>query len=89
MNTKAITIRTETSTIDDIDALAKAMDRSRNYIVNQAMISYVARSISAAAATPAPTPKPAKPAKKAVAVSAPKKKGKKKKKKKAGKKSKK
>lgn len=46
MNTKAITIRSEVGTIDDIDALAKAMDRSRNYVVNQAMISFVANSIS-------------------------------------------
>ena len=48
MDTKAITIRAYVGTIDDIDALAKAMDRSRNYVVNQAMISYVAKSISGA-----------------------------------------
>lgn len=88
MDTKAITIRTETSTIDDIDALAKAMDRSRNYIVNQAMMSYVARSISAAPAKTAPAPTPAAPVKKAASVAVPKKKNKKKKKK-SGKKSKK
>lgn len=81
MNTKAITIRSEVGTIDDIDALAKAMDRSRNYVVNQAMISFVANSISRAGsnggaeATPAPA--------ESAASSESKKKGKKKKKKSA------
>jgi len=56
MSTKAITIRTETATIADIDSLAKAMDRSRNYVVNQAMISYVARSISGQAPSPIAQP---------------------------------
>ena len=82
MDTKAITIRAEVGTIDDIDALAKAMDRSRNYVVNQAMISYVAKSMTGARAAPQRT------AAAPEAAAKPKKKGKKKKKK-AGKKSKK
>lgn len=49
MGTKAITIRTEDETIAEIDGLARAMDRSRNYVVNQAMLAYVA---SAGAAPP-------------------------------------
>lgn len=85
MTTKAITIRTETNTIDDIDALAKAMDRSRNYVVNQAMMAYVAQSLSA---KPAAAPAQAAPAPAADPAPKPKKKAKKKKKK-SGKKSKK
>ena len=36
-----ITIRTAKETISEIDALATAMDRSRNYIVNQALQQYL------------------------------------------------
>lgn len=40
-STAPITVRTAQETIDEIDALAKAMDRSRNYIVNQALQQYL------------------------------------------------
>ena len=86
MTSKAITIRTEVNTIDDIDALAKAMDRSRNYVVNQAMKSYVARSISSGPTSPASVA--SAPARRVEISPKPKKKAKKKKKK-SGKKSKK
>lgn len=36
-----ITIRTSKETVREIDALAAAMDRSRNYIVNQALQHYL------------------------------------------------
>lgn len=36
-----ITIRATRQTVEDIDALAAAMDRSRNYIVNQALRQYL------------------------------------------------
>jgi predicted transcriptional regulator len=39
--TAPITVRTAQETIDEIDALAVAMDRSRNYIVNQALQQYL------------------------------------------------
>ena len=39
--TAPITIRTAKETISEIDALATAMDRSRNYIVNQALQQYL------------------------------------------------
>ena len=39
--TAPITIRTAKATISEIDALATAMDRSRNYIVNQALQQYL------------------------------------------------
>lgn len=105
MNTKAITIRTEDETIDQIDSLAKAMDRSRNYVVNQAMLAYVANANAkpepaldpppdengavAAPAAPAPAPPEEVPTPKKAAKSSGKKKKDKKKKKKARKKSKK
>ena len=86
MTSKAITIRAETDTIARIDELAKAMDRSRNYVVNQAMMSFVVKSVSTADARPvqAPTAKASDTGE----PSTSKKKGKKKKKK-SGKKSKK
>jgi predicted transcriptional regulator len=40
-STAPITVRTAKETIDEIDALAIAMDRSRNYIVNQALQQYL------------------------------------------------
>jgi len=40
--TAPITIRTAKETVDEIDALAGVMDRSRNYIVNQALQQYLA-----------------------------------------------
>jgi predicted transcriptional regulator len=39
--TEPITVRGAKSTISEIDALAAAMDRSRNYIVNQALRQYL------------------------------------------------
>jgi predicted transcriptional regulator len=39
--TEPITIRATKETVDGIDALAAAMDRSRNYIVNQALRQYL------------------------------------------------
>jgi len=39
--TEPITIRTTRKLVSEIDALAAATDRSRNYIVNQAIRQYV------------------------------------------------
>lgn len=39
--TEPITIRAAKDVVSDIDALASAMDRSRNYIVNQALQQYL------------------------------------------------
>lgn len=39
--TAPITIRTDKHTVSAIDALAGAMDRSRNYVVNQAIQQYL------------------------------------------------
>lgn len=39
--TEPITIRATKETVDGIDALATAMDRSRNYVVNQALRQYL------------------------------------------------
>jgi predicted transcriptional regulator len=39
--TAPITIRTAKETIGEIDALAAALDRSRNYVVNQALQQYL------------------------------------------------
>jgi predicted transcriptional regulator len=39
--TEPITVRAAKETIVEIDALAAAMDRSRNYIVNQALQQYL------------------------------------------------
>ena len=39
--TEPITIRTSKETVDEIDALAAAMDRSRNYVINQALRQYL------------------------------------------------
>ncbi len=36
-----ITIRAAKETVSEIDALAAAMDRSRNYIINQAIRQYL------------------------------------------------
>jgi predicted transcriptional regulator len=40
--TEPITVRAARDTVSRIDALAAAMDRSRNYIVNQAIRQYLA-----------------------------------------------
>lgn len=39
--TEPITVRAAKDVVDEIDALAAAMDRSRNYIVNQALEQYL------------------------------------------------
>lgn len=39
--TAPITVRADKRTVNAIDALANAMDRSRNYIVNQAIEQYL------------------------------------------------
>jgi predicted transcriptional regulator len=39
--TEPITVRAPKETVSEIDALAAAMDRSRNYIVNQALRQYL------------------------------------------------
>lgn len=40
-DTAPITVRTDKRTVSAIDALAGAMDRSRNYVVNQAIQQYL------------------------------------------------
>jgi predicted transcriptional regulator len=37
-----MTVRTSRDTVDEIDALAEAMHRSRNYVVNEAIEEYIA-----------------------------------------------
>jgi predicted transcriptional regulator len=39
--TEPVTIRTTKETVEEIDALAAAMDRSRNYVINQALRQYL------------------------------------------------
>lgn len=39
--TEPITVRAAKEIVNEIDALAAAMDRSRNYIVNQALRQYL------------------------------------------------
>ncbi|HTT82411.1 MAG TPA: ribbon-helix-helix domain-containing protein [Rhizomicrobium sp.] len=39
--TEPITVRAEKKTVNEIDALAEAMDRSRNYVVNLALRQYI------------------------------------------------
>jgi predicted transcriptional regulator len=39
--TEPITIRTAKETISEIDAIAASMDRSRNFVVNQALRQYL------------------------------------------------
>lgn len=41
MTTDAITIRTDRRTVERLDKLAKALDRSRNYVVKQALEAYL------------------------------------------------
>lgn len=41
MATEAFTIRTETDIVQKLDYLSSALDRSRNYIVNQALKKYL------------------------------------------------
>lgn len=39
--TSPITIRTAKEVVSEIDALASALDRSRNYVINQALQQYL------------------------------------------------
>jgi len=41
MVTEAITIRTDRHTVERLDKLAKALDRSRNYVVKQALEAFL------------------------------------------------
>ena len=41
MATEAITIRTDRHTVERLDKLAKALDRSRNYVVKQALEAFL------------------------------------------------
>lgn len=41
MATEAFTIRTETDIVQQLDCLSDVLDRSRNYIVNQALKEYL------------------------------------------------
>ena len=41
MATEAITIRTDRRTVERLDRLAQALDRSRNYVVKQALEAYL------------------------------------------------
>ncbi|GMR18401.1 MAG: hypothetical protein BMS9Abin33_0812 [Gammaproteobacteria bacterium] len=38
---QSITIRTESNTVDKISAIAKAMDRSRNWVIEDALKQYI------------------------------------------------
>lgn len=40
--TTPMTVRTAHSTVGELDALAEAMHRSRNYVVNEALEEYIA-----------------------------------------------
>lgn len=42
MATEAFTVRTETDIVHKLDHLAESLDRSRNYLVNQAIKEYLA-----------------------------------------------
>ncbi len=41
MTTDAFTVRTEQETIEKLNTMAKSMDRSRNWLVNQALEAYL------------------------------------------------
>ena len=41
MSNQSITIRTETNTVEKISAIAKAMDRSRNWVIEDALKQYI------------------------------------------------
>ena len=42
MATEAFTVRTEAVTVHQLDYMAASLDRSRNYLVNQAIKEYLA-----------------------------------------------
>lgn len=41
MTTEAFTVRTESDIVHQLDSMAGALDRSRNYLVNQALREYL------------------------------------------------
>lgn len=41
MATEAFTVRAETEIVHKLDFMAGALDRSRNYLVNQALVEYL------------------------------------------------
>jgi predicted transcriptional regulator len=41
MTTEAFTVRAETDIVHQLDSMAGALDRSRNYLVNQALREYL------------------------------------------------
>jgi predicted transcriptional regulator len=41
MTAKSITIRTEPEIVDQLSALAKSMDRSRNWVIEDALKQYI------------------------------------------------
>ncbi len=41
MSSQSVTIRTESRTVDKISAIAKAMDRSRNWVIEDALKQYI------------------------------------------------
>lgn len=41
MATEAFTVRTESDIVQQLDSMASALDRSRNYLVNQALREYL------------------------------------------------
>lgn len=41
MATEAFTVRAETDIVHQLDSMARALDRSRNYLVNQALREYL------------------------------------------------
>lgn len=41
MSTQTITIRTESNTVKKIGAIARAMDRSRNWVIEDALKQYI------------------------------------------------
>jgi len=41
VSNQSITIRTKSNTVDKISAIAKAMDRSRNWVIEDALKQYI------------------------------------------------
>ena len=41
MSTEAFTVRAESEIVHQLDSMADALDRSRNYLVNQALTEYL------------------------------------------------
>ncbi|MCU7960086.1 MAG: ribbon-helix-helix protein, CopG family [gamma proteobacterium symbiont of Bathyaustriella thionipta] len=41
MGNQTITIRTESNTVESISSIAKAMDRSRNWVIEDALKQYI------------------------------------------------